>query len=121
MRRVIIAGGRDFDDNDFLMEVMADLYEGVFDPKIEVVSGGATGADTLGAEWAAIWSLPVRTFPADWEAYGKAAGPVRNQQMAEYADVLVAFWDGKSRGTRSMIQIALNEGLEVHVYRYDDG
>jgi hypothetical protein len=57
-------------------------------------------------------------FKADWDKHGKAAGPIRNQQMAQEADGLIAFWDGKSRGTKDMIQKALNYGLETHVYRY---
>lgn len=57
-------------------------------------------------------------FPADWNAHGKAAGPIRNQQMAQEADVLIAFWDGKSRGTKDMIEKATRAGLDMHVYRY---
>ena len=69
----------------------------------EVVCGLARGADMFGGKWAVNNSIPVKTFPADWDEYGKAAGPIRNQQMAEYADALIVFiWDG-SRGSKDML------------------
>ena len=58
-------------------------------------------------------------YPADWERHGRAAGPIRNEEMAEVSDALIAFWDGKSRGTKSMIEIAMRKGLQVAVVRYD--
>ena len=58
-------------------------------------------------------------YPADWERHGRAAGPIRNEEMAEVSDALIAFWDGKSRGTKSMIEIARRKGLQVAVVRYD--
>lgn len=70
----------------------------------EVVCGLARGADMFGGKWAVNNSIPVKTFPADWDEYGKAAGPIRNQQMAEYADALIVFiWDG-SRGSADMLK-----------------
>ena len=69
----------------------------------EVVCGLARGADMFGGKWAVNNSIPVKTFPANWDEYGKAAGPIRNQQMAEYADALIVFiWDG-SRGSKDML------------------
>jgi len=117
MIKVIIAGGRDFDDIEGLYEVMDVLYGDI--PKVEVVCGMARGADELGAHWAGYAGAPVKKFPADWDKYGKGAGYIRNEHMAQYADVLVAFWDGKSKGTKNMIQKAFDQGLEVHVYRYE--
>ena len=70
----------------------------------EVVCGGAKGADALGAEWARINGIPVKYFNAEWEKYGNAAGIIRNHQMGDYADYLVAFWDRNSRGTMDMIE-----------------
>jgi hypothetical protein len=70
----------------------------------EIVSGGAKGADTLGEQFAQTHNLPCKIFPADWKKYGRAAGPKRNAQMAEYANYGVALWDGKSRGTANMIK-----------------
>ena len=121
--RVIIAGGRDFDHIHYLDKVMVDLfYVSAFGSEYfeveEVVSGTARGADTAGEDWAERHDVPVVKFPADWDTHGKGAGFIRNAAMANYADVLVAFWDGESRGTRHMIDTALKGGLDVHVYRY---
>lgn len=82
----------------------------------EIVSGTCEGVDQLGEEWAERHGIPVKRFPADWKKYGRRAGPLRNQTMASYADALIAIWDGKSKGTRSMIDEALREKLEVYVY-----
>jgi hypothetical protein len=114
MKRVIIAGGRDFDDADQLDAVCSSLLPA----DAVVLSGTARGADTMGADWANCNYLPVEEYPADWDAHGKAAGYVRNALMASKADTLIAFWDGVSKGTEHMIDIALGAGLEVHVYRY---
>lgn len=85
----------------------------------EIVSGMAKGADNLGVAWARFIGLPCAEFPADWEEHGRAAGPIRNAEMAEYADALVAFWDGKSRGTKNMIDQAIKRSLLVKVIYYN--
>lgn len=82
-----------------------------------VVSGTARGVDQLGEQFAKDFSLPVTRFPANWDAYGKQAGFLRDKEMAEHADALIAVWDGKSRGTEHMIDIATEKGLAVHVKR----
>lgn len=82
----------------------------------EVVSGCARGVDLLGEAWAKGAGIPVTRFPAIWEVHGKAAGAIRNQQMAEYAKALVAIWDGKSPGTKDMIRKAKARGLKVVVF-----
>lgn len=83
----------------------------------EIVSGGAYGVDWLGEKYAKKAGLPVRVFPAAWDAYGKGAGYIRNKQMAEYADALIAVWDGKSKGTQHMIKIMEALGKPVYVYK----
>ena len=75
------------------------------------------GSDGGGERFAHDFSLPVTRFPANWDAHGKRAGFLRNQEMAEHADALIALWDGHSRGTKSMIDIATKKGLAVHVHR----
>ena len=122
MLKVIVAGGRDFNDQELMRESMDYFITGLcgWDGKdnIEIVSGNARGADRHGEVYAYHNQMPVVQFPADWSAYGKSAGPRRNRQMADYADVLVAFWDGKSRGTKHMIDTAHEAGLQVHVVQY---
>lgn len=117
MFRVIIAGGRDFNDYELLTSTMDLLLSNVHD-SITVVCGKARGADTLGEQYAMEHGYDVAYFPADWDKHGKAAGFIRNEQMAQNADALVAFWDYKSRGTQNMIQLAKRYGLKVRVKRY---
>ena len=116
--RTIIAGGRNFNDSDFFIKSI-DEVTGIAWNIDEVVSGRAKGADTFGETWAYATKTLIKIFPADWNKYGKSAGLIRNQEMADYADALVAFWDKKSRGTRSMISIAIKQGLYVKVFYYE--
>ena len=113
--KVIIAGGRDFEDYMLLLQTVAKVNFGI----TEVVSGGAHGADTLGEFFARDLDIPLKRFVANWGKHGRSAGPIRNGEMADYADALIAFWDGKSAGTRNMIEQATGRGLKVHVERYD--
>jgi len=110
--KAIIAGCRDFYDYGFLEEKAKNHLSDI----TEIVSGGASGVDWLGESFAANNSIPVKKFPADWKAHGKAAGPIRNRQMAEYADCLIAFWDGESPGTKNMIETMKKMNKPVTVY-----
>lgn len=101
--KVIVAGGRDFTNYDLMREKLDFLLKN-YAPDIEIVCGEALGADSLGKFYAQRKGYNVLSYPADWDKYGKSAGIRRNKQMAEIADVLVAFWDGKSRGTKNMIE-----------------
>lgn len=111
--KVIIAGGRDFNDYD-LLKSKCDYYL-ANKTGIEIVSGCASGADRLGERYATERGFLVKPFPAQWKTLGKRAGPVRNELMALYADALIAFWDGKSAGTKNMIEEAEKEGLLIRV------
>ena len=115
--KVIIAGCRDFSDYEC---VRAHI-----DPsKIsEIVSGAAKGVDALGERFAFENAIPVKQFPADWNKHGKSAGPIRNRQMAQYADRLIAFWDGKSRGTKNMIETMkeYDKPVTVHMISVNTG
>lgn len=117
MFRVIIAGGRDFNDYLLLRETMDNLLQNITE-EIVVVCGQARGADTLGEQYAKERGYRVDYYPANWKRYGKRAGYLRNEQMAQNADALVAFWDGKSRGTKLMIGLAKQYGLKVRVQKY---
>lgn len=86
--------------------------------EVEIVSGTAKGADQLGERFAKEHNYQIKQFPADWNTYGKKAGYIRNKQMAEYADALVAFWNGESKGTKSMIELAEKNLLQIKVVRF---
>lgn len=114
--KIIIAGGREFKDYPYLVGVMNRLTQNLTD--IEVVCGGARGADTLGEDWAKEYGHSIKYFYPDWEGNGRAAGPIRNRAMAEYGTHLVAF-DTGGRGTANMIEEATKKGLNVRVIRYE--
>ena len=114
MFKVIIAGSRDFSDYPMLVK-RCDCLLAETDTTIVIVSGGARGADTLGESYAQERGYAVRKFPADWDRFGKSAGYKRNAQMAEYADALIAFPIGESRGTHHMIRLAQAQNLKVRV------
>ena len=120
MIKVIIAGTRDFNDYAFLKKNVDYFLQGINpnNEEIEIVSGNARGADKLGERYAKEHNLPVKLFPANWDKYGKQAGYLRNQEMANYSDVLIAFWDEKSKGTKHMIDIAKKQDLTVIVVGY---
>ena len=117
--KIIIAGGRDFMDYNLLKEkVNKILQEKRVSHKIVIISGCARGADTLGLRYASENAFDVEEYPANWDKYGKKAGYMRNVEMAENADALIAFWDGKSKGTKHMIDIATERNLPTRVIKY---
>ena len=117
MFKVIIAGGRDFSDYEFLKLTMDHLLSNITS-EIGIVCGMAKGADLLGKRYANEKGYKVFCFPADWSSFGKSAGFVRNEEMAQNADALVAFWNGKSRGTQHMIKTAERYKLKIRVKNY---
>jgi len=117
MFRLIIAGGRDFNNYHGLAKSVDALTKNIND-EIQIVCGMARGADRLGEKYAKERGYKVLYFPADWDTYGRSAGYRRNVEMAEAADALVAFWDGKSSGTKHMIDIARAKGLDIRVKHY---
>ena len=123
-KKVVIAGGRDFNDFDYLYESVATILKEFhwynWKHEVVIISGTARGADKLGEKFAHTAGIEVEKYPANWDKHGKSAGYKRNLEMAEASDVLIAFWDGKSKGTKHMIDIALAKGLEVHIFRYNN-
>ena len=117
--KVIIAGSRGFSNYKLLKET-CDKYlrEKKKTHNVIVVSGHARGADTLGEKYASDEDLDLEIYPADWKKYGKSAGFMRNEQMADIADAVIAFWNGESHGTKHMIDIAEEKGLNVKVVNY---
>lgn len=118
--KVIIAGGRDIDDWGLVNQAI--LESGYGPTTSEVVSGGASGVDGLGEAIADKCGIAIKRFPADWKKHGKSAGPLRNREMAKYADRLIAIWDGQSRGTANMIKEMekLGKPFFVFVVRRDE-
>lgn len=100
--KVAIVGSREYPNMKQVLDFVASLPE-----YTEVVSGGARGVDTFAQKAAeARWDLDISIFPADWNRHGKGAGYIRNREIVEYADYVVAFWDGKSSGTKHTIKLA---------------
>ena len=112
--KVIIAGGRDFTNWGTFFQVI-NKWEFMI---TEVVCGDARGADTFGSTWAENHNIPIKHFPADWERYGKSAGYIRNAEMGEYGDALIAFWNGHSTGTKHMIKTMQFAKKPYWVYNY---
>jgi len=108
---VLVCGGRDYTDRDFLFATLDQLHAAR--SFCLVISGGARGADSLAEEWAKICGLPLQVFKADWQTHGRAAGPIRNQKMLDEGKptLVVAFPGG--RGTLDMTTRARSHGIEV--------
>lgn len=117
MVRVIIAGSRGFQDFNLLEQKCDKILKNF--KEVEIVSGGARGADALGEKYAQNRGFSLKLFPADWNSYRKSAGHIRNAQMAEYGDYLILFWDGVSKGSEDMLALARKKGLKIRVIRYE--
>ena len=111
--KVIIAGGRNYQLTPEDYDRLDDLYMEI--NITEVVSGCAKGADTCGEQWAGYRYIPIKKFPANWNKYGRAAGMIRNREMAEYADAVVLFPGGK--GTQNMYEQAFVNRLTIFDWR----
>lgn len=121
--KIIIAGSRNITQKN---KVFASIFYGLasfvtenINPlkNLEIVSGCCRGVDKIGEEFADFFKIQKRLFPADWDKYGKRAGYIRNTEMANYADALIAIWDGESKGTKMMINIAKEKGLKIYAYK----
>jgi hypothetical protein len=114
--RIIIAGSRNFNDYN-LLKTKCDYFL-KNKRSVEIDSGAAAGADALGEKYAAENGFALKLFPADWGKYSKAAGAIRNREMAKYADALILFWDGQSTGSQNMLEVANKNNLKIKVVRY---
>ena len=118
--KVIIAGGREFTDYAVLKRVCDHMLSKVKETSnLTIISGGARGVDQMGERYAKENNINLTIKKADWETHGKSAGYKRNQEMANIATHLIAFWDGQSRGTKHMIDIAKRDNLKSYVAGYD--
>lgn len=114
---LIIAGCRDFTDRAFIYEGIDAFIEEYGKPDY-IIEGGARGVDQVAGIYATEHNILLRIFKADWNKYGRAAGPIRNEEMAKHGTHLLAFWDGKSRGTKNMIEMAKLYGLTVIIKNF---
>jgi len=112
--KLAVVGSRSFDNHE-LMDRILRRHD------IElIITGGAIGADTLARQWA-VNRVPVRIIAADWERHGRSAGIIRNTYIVDQSDKVVAFWDGKSPGTKSTISYARKKGKIVEVIEFRSG
>ncbi len=114
--KLAIIGGRDFTNYEYMKNSLAKLAQEI--TIIQVVSGGARGADSLGEQWANEQNIPINIFPAQWEKYGRSAGFRRNKDIINNCDMVAAFWDGQSRGTENSIQLAKEQRKPVRIFKY---
>ena len=109
--KILICGGRDYNNWLKFCEVMSEYF--AWDRyDLELISGGARGADSLAEQWAKEYGVIITVFPADWKTYGTRAGYLRNVLMADQNPDLVIAFPG-SKGTAMMVKIARERGIEV--------
>ena len=116
--RLIVAGGREFTNFYVARKTICGVLLHTSFDDVVVVNGGARGADTMGKKFADTYDIRSKLFPANWDKFGKRAGYMRNEQMAEYGTHLIAFWDEKSKGTKHMIKRAQAWGIFIAVFDY---
>lgn len=120
--KLIIAGSRRIEVSSYCIRDILINYDidctviesEVLDVITEIVSGGADGIDRCGEKLASKYHIPLKKFPTGWETHGKAAVPIRNRQMAEYADALLLIWDGESKGSANMKMEMLSMNKPVY-------
>lgn len=116
IKRVVVAGCRDYNNYqeakefiDFCIQNVRKEHDLIF------VSGACSGADLIGERYAKENGFSIERYPAEWDKYGRSAGPRRNKKMAEVSDFVICFWDGESRGTKSMIEYAKALGKPIRI------
>lgn len=121
MFHCLIVGSRNFDNYELLKQKCDYLLQNYKD--IEIVSDGARGADTLAERYAKENNYELRVFKADWDNYGKSAGYIRNDEMHKYISLfeergVIAFWDGKSKGTSHNFSLAKKYNNKIKIIKY---
>lgn len=115
--RIICAGSRDYEDSEYIYKVLDYYLQNLPKHDTAILDGKARGPDSIGGLYAKEKGYRILEFPANWDEHGKAAGFIRNEEMAKNATHLIAFWDGVSRGTKDMIDRALKHRLRVVIVR----
>ena len=115
--RVLVGGCRSYTDYSAFCSCMDLLLPQITaESDLIILSDGCRGTDSLAKQYAIAHSYAWECYPAEWARYGKAAGPIRNRRMVECADYVIAFWDQKSRGTRSLIEYAERAQTPLHIF-----
>lgn len=118
IKKIVIAGCRTFSDYERAREAIGKIIKSKFSGEnVKIISGGCRGADKLGERYAHENGLKLTIYNAEWDKYGRAAGPKRNEKMANAADYIICFWDGKSRGTKSMIELANKYKKQIFIIK----
>lgn len=111
--KLAIVGSRSFMDYELLISKIKLFTRGI--NITEIVSGGAKGADSLAERFAKDQNIKTKIFPADWNNFGKSAGMIRNKDIVKYSDIIIAFWDGKSTGTKNSIDLCLKLKKKISI------
>jgi len=114
--RVIIAGSRNFNDYGILKRKLNAILKN--QKELTIISGTANGADKLGERYANDNHLKLEQYPAMWDLFGKKAGYMRNEEMVKVADAAIVFWDGKSKGSKHMIDISKKYNLKLRIIMF---
>ena len=119
--KIAIAGSRHYNDYEQAAKYIGMCLDNISaTEKHIIISGGCKGADAIGERFAKEKGYEIQFFLAEWDKYGKAAGIVRNKKIAEAADIIICFWDEKSKGTKSLIEYAKELKKTIFVYRISE-
>lgn len=114
MAKIVVAGGRTYTNTGMVFICLEKIVQ----KGDVIISGHAKGVDMMGELYAQKNNLACEIFPAEWDKYGRSAGPRRNEKMAQVADKVVVFWDFKSRGTKNMVEMAKKYKKELFIFDY---
>jgi hypothetical protein len=113
--KIGVVGSRGFNDYKLLKDTLDKYLDSVY----LIVSGGAKGADQLGEKWANENGIKTLIFKPEWDKFGKVAGFLRNKDIVDHSDIIIAFWDGMSRGSEDTIKQAKKAGKEVIIVYFN--
>jgi len=110
MKKTAVVGTRTFEDKKHMYSILDGM-------RIEfLITGEARGADKLARDYAYDNDIPFEVYVADWNSFGKSAGPMRNNELIKDADEVIAFWDGNSVGTKNTIKLAKKKGIPIYIH-----
>lgn len=114
--KIAVVGSRDFKDKEFVCQIISERFIMCCDYRATLVSGGARGVDSIAEEFANAHLIKTIIFKPDWDKYGKSAGFIRNKLIIDEADMVLAFWNGSSKGTKHSIDLAIKAGKPLNIY-----